>query len=63
MTFEAVATVAGIDGEGKLVDFVVCQQAITIKEFLEFLTKIAANYDDRERSYSSWTISAYITVK
>ena len=48
LSFDAVAAVAGIDGDGRLVDYVLSKGAITIPTFLDFIEKIGNHYQGKK---------------
>jgi len=44
LSFDAIAALAGVDNNGKLIDYVVCKGAITIETFNQFVEKLGVYY-------------------
>ena len=42
--FDAIAALAGVDNNGKLIDYVVCKGAISIETFNQFVEKLGLYY-------------------
>jgi hypothetical protein len=54
LSFDAIAALAGVDNNGKLIDYVVCKGAITIETFNQFVEKLGVTTKAKKFTFF-WT--------